>query len=63
MEGMIGRLPHSLDRADARRTEVRRLIALALDMLDDEREQIVRDYLDHALGALDRERDSLKSGK
>ena len=63
MEGTIGRLPHSLDRPDARRTEATRLIALALDMLDDEREQIVRDYLDHALGALERVRDSVTSDK
>lgn len=37
-----------------RRDAASRLIALAIDMLDEEPEQIVRDYLDHALGALQR---------
>jgi len=43
---------HSAD--EARRLEARRLIALAHDMLKPEREQIVRDFLHHALGALER---------
>ena len=37
-----------------RRGEASRLIALAIDMLDEEPEQIVRDYLNHARGALER---------
>ena len=37
-----------------RRGEASRLIQLAIDMLDEEPEQIVRDYLNHALGALER---------
>lgn len=41
-------------RATARRAEVERLIALALDQLDEENEQIVRDYLGHAIAALRR---------
>lgn len=39
-----------------RRDAASRLIVLAIDMLDEEPEQIVRDYLDHALGALQRVR-------
>ena len=58
MDGVIGMPTHSVDRADARRTEAQRMIALASEMLDGEREQIVRDYLDHALAALERLRDS-----
>ena len=41
----------------AGRDEIARLIALAIDMLDKDREQIVRDYLAHALSALDRVRE------
>ena len=41
-----------------RRGEASRLIAVAIDMLDEESEQIVRDYLNHALGALERVRDT-----
>ncbi len=37
-----------------RRNAASRLIVLAIDLLDEEPEQIVRDYLDHALGALQR---------
>lgn len=37
-----------------RRDAASRLIVLAIDLLDEEPEQIVRDYLDHALGALQR---------
>ena len=43
-------------RDDRRRDQASRLIALAIDMLDENSEQIVRDYLDHALGALERVR-------
>ena len=43
---------------DKRRAQASRLIALVIDMLDDQSEQIVRDYLDHALGALERVRDA-----
>jgi len=49
---------HSNDRTQARRTETARLVALARDMLDGEQEQIVGDYLAHALGALNRLRES-----
>ena len=41
-----------------RRGEASRLIAVAIDMLDEESEQIVRDYLNHALGALERVREA-----
>ena len=44
----------SNDGIQARRAEAARLVALARDMLDGEQEQIVGDYLAHALGALDR---------
>lgn len=37
-----------------RRGQASRLIALTIDMLDEESEQIVRDYLGHALSALER---------
>ena len=47
---------------DKRREQASRLIALAIDMLDDQSEQIVRDYLDHALGALKRVRDADDAG-
>ena len=44
----------SNDGTQARRAEAGRLVALARDMLDGEQEQIVGDYLAHALGALNR---------
>ena len=47
---------------DKRREQASRLITLAIDMLDDQSEQIVRDYLDHALGALKRVRDADDAG-
>ena len=43
---------HSMDHDASRRSEVERLLELALKMLDQEREQIVGDYLGHALNAL-----------
>ncbi len=46
------------DRTQARRAEAARLVALARDMLDGEQEQIVGDYLFHALSALNRLRES-----
>ena len=46
----------SSTRDDRRRDQASRLIALTIDMLYEESEQIVRDYLDHALGALERVR-------
>ncbi len=49
---------HSYDRTEARRAEVARLTALAREMLEGEQEQIVADYLGHALVALDRLRES-----
>ena len=48
----------SSTRDDRRRDQASRLIALTIDMLDEESEQIVRDYLDHALGALERVREA-----
>ena len=41
-----------------RRDAASRLIAVVIDMLDEEPEQIVRDYLNHALGALERIREA-----
>ena len=41
-----------------RREQASRLIELAIDMLDTDPEQIVRDYLAHALSALERVRDA-----
>ena len=41
-----------------RHTEIARLVALARDMLDGDDEQIVADYLSHALRALNRMRES-----
>lgn len=41
-----------------RRDAASRLIVLAIDLLDEEPEQIVRDYLAHALGALERVREA-----
>ena len=43
-------------RDEARRDDAAQLIAVAINMLDKESEQIVRDYLDHALSALKRVR-------
>ena len=51
------KLPLS-DGTQARRAEAARLVALAHDMLDGEHEQIIGDYLVHALSALDRLRES-----
>ncbi len=48
----------SSTRDDRRRNQAARLIVLAIDMLDEGSEQIVRDYLDHALGALERVRET-----
>ena len=45
------------DHDRTRYGEVERLLSLAHDMLDDGREQIVRDYLRHAIAALDRIRE------
>lgn len=47
---------------EARRDDAAQLIAVAIGMLDEEREQIVRDYLHHALGALDRVRAADRDG-
>lgn len=63
MISTIRKSPQPVDHADGRRLEAHRLIALALEMLDDEREQIVRDYLGHALEALQRLRDSLTNDR
>ena len=46
------------ERDDVRRDDAARLIAVAINMLDEDREQIVRDYLNHALGALERVREA-----
>ncbi len=48
---------HTGLQSEAGRMEAERLIALAIDLLDKDREQIVRDYLNHALSALDRVRE------
>ena len=45
-----------------RRAAASRLILLAIDMLDEAPEQIVRDYLNHALGALERVRAADRHG-
>lgn len=42
------------ERDDARRDDAARLIGVAINTLNKECEQIVRDYLNHALGALER---------
>ena len=48
----------SSERDDRRREQASRLIALTIDVLDEDSEQIVRDYLTHALGALERVREA-----
>lgn len=53
IERVSGGALQSVACANARRLESRRLIALALETLDEEHEQIVRDYLNHALCALE----------
>ena len=45
-----------------RREDAARLIAVTINMLSEEREQIVRDYLNHALGALERVRETDAAG-
>ena len=46
--------PDTNERDWRRRDDAAKLIAVTINLLDDDREQIVRDYLNHALGALDR---------
>lgn len=46
--------PDTDERDRGRRDDAAKLIAVAINLLEDDREQIVRDYLNHALGALDR---------
>ena len=56
MEAPTMKLP-SNDGTQTRRAEAARLVALARDILDGEKEQVVGDYLMHALAALDRLRE------
>ena len=46
------------ERDDVRRDDAARLVAVAINMLNEDREQIVRDYLSHALAALERVRET-----
>ena len=50
------------ERDDARRDDAARLIGVAINTLHEESEQIVRDYLNHALGALERIRAADRTG-